>query len=158
MRRHFCPPRPFTSLPLSTNAGGPHARKEETVRNYESVIIIRPGAAAEAELVAIIEKYSAIITNHGGEIAGIDRWGLKKLAYPIKKETQGVYILARYAATPEGILELERLLRIDDRIIKYLTVKLTAAGEPFALTDDDGKAEVAAEDADESDDQDNDDK
>ncbi len=120
------------------------------MRNYESVIIVRPGAAAETELTAVIEKYSAVITNHGGEIAGIDRWGLKKLAYPIKKETQGVYLLARYTATPEDILELERLLRIDDRVIKYLTVKLNGSGEPFALTDDDGES------GDENDNQDND--
>ena len=110
------------------------------MRNYESVIIIRPGDAAEAELTAIIDKYSAVITDRGGEIDGVDRWGLKKLAYPIKKEIQGVYILARFAATPEGVYEMERLLRIDDRILKYLTVKLTGTGEPFSLTDDDEPA------------------
>jgi len=119
------------------------------VRNYESVIIIRPGDAAETELTAITEKYSAVITDHGGEIAGIDRWGLKKLAYPIKKETQGVYILARFAATPEGVKEMERLLRIDDRILKYLTVKLTGTGEPFSLTDED---EATSGDNDDNDD------
>ncbi|MFU8818845.1 MAG: 30S ribosomal protein S6 [Desulfurivibrio sp.] len=120
------------------------------MRNYESVIIIRPGSADETELTAIIEKYSAVITGHEGEIAGIDRWGLKKLAYPIKKETQAVYILARFAATPEGVKEMERLMRIDDRVIKYLTVKLTGTGEPFPLVDEDGPT------TDEKDDEDSD--
>ena len=115
--------------------GGPHARKEETVRNYESVIIVRPGACAEAELTAVIDKYSAVITDHQGEIAGVDRWGLRKLAYPIKKESQGFYLLVRFAGLPDGIKEMERLLRIDDRILKFLTVRLDGDAEPFSLNE-----------------------
>ena len=106
------------------------------MRNYETVLIIRPGQAAESELTAIIDKYSGVITTHGGEIAGADRWGLKKLAYPIKKETQGVYVLLRFSVEPAGLKEMERLLRIDDRILKYLTVKLDDNMAPFVPGDD----------------------
>lgn len=106
------------------------------MRNYESVIIVRPGAAGEAELTAVIDKYSGVISDHQGEIAGVDRWGLKKLAYPISKETQGVYLLFRFTCAPDGIKEMERLLRIDDRILKFLTVKLTGDEEPFTPGDD----------------------
>ena len=101
------------------------------MRNYESVFIVRPSAGAEAELTAIIDKYSGVITTHQGEIAGVDRWGLQKLAYTINKETQGFYLLLRYTMSPDGIKEMERQLRIDDRILKFLTVKLTGDEEPF---------------------------
>ncbi|MDF1614704.1 30S ribosomal protein S6 [Desulfurivibrio dismutans] len=106
------------------------------MRNYESVIIVRPSAGSEAELTGVIDKYSGVITAHEGEIGGIDRWGLKKLAYPISKETQGVYLLFRFTMSPDGVKELERLLRIDDRILKFLTVKLTGAEAPFTPSDD----------------------
>lgn len=124
------------------------------MRNYETILIIRPGQAAEAELTAIIEKYSGVLTAHAGEIAGADRWGLKKLAYSIKKETQGVYILLRYSVEPAGVKEMERLLRIDDRILKYLTVKLDDNLEPFTPTDDEEGA--GDDDGDEADDREDD--
>ncbi|ADH85845.1 30S ribosomal protein S6 [Desulfurivibrio alkaliphilus] len=108
------------------------------MRNYESVIIVRPSAGSEAELTGVIDKYSGVITAHEGEIGGVDRWGLKKLAYPISKETQGVYLLFRYTTSPDGIKELERLLRIDDRILKFLTVKLTGEEAPFTPSEDEG--------------------
>lgn len=94
------------------------------MRKYESVIIVRPGTAAEAELTAIIDKYTAVISEHQGEVASVNRWGLKKLAYLINRESQGFYLLLRYTCSPAGIKEMERLLRIDDRILKFLTVRL----------------------------------
>lgn len=125
------------------------------MRNYESVIIIRPGAAAEAELTTIIDKYSGVITAHEGEITGIDRWGLQKLAYPINKEIQGVYLLFRFAIAPDGIKEMERLLRIDDRILKFLTVKLTGDAEPFTpdLPPETGEEDTVESTGDETDNQ-----
>ncbi|MFH7325055.1 30S ribosomal protein S6 [Desulfurivibrio sp. C05AmB] len=122
------------------------------MRNYETVIIIRPGLAAEAELTAIIDKYSGVINAHQGEIAGADRWGLKKLAYPIKKENQGFYIMLRFTCEPDGIKEMERLLRIDDRILKYLTVKLIDNQEPFSLSDEEGAGPDTDEESEENDD------
>lgn len=118
------------------------------MRNYESVFIVRPSAGAEAELTAIIDKYSGVITTHQGEIAGVDRWGLQKLAYTINKETQGFYLLLRYTMSPEGIKEMERQLRIDDRILKFLTVKLTADEEPFTPGQDENTSDENVQDED----------
>lgn len=111
------------------------------MRHYESIIIVRPGAAGEGELTTIIDKYSGALN---GELAGVDKWGLKKLAYPIKKEQQGFYLLLRFSAAPEGVKEMERLLRIDDRILKYLTVRLTAPGSTPAPAEQEKEAESVA--------------
>jgi len=93
------------------------------VRRYETIFIARPNLG-EDQLTAIMEKASSIITEAEGEVLRVDKWGLKKLAYPIKKEPQGHYVLTEYAAEPRGVAELERIYRLDDRILKYLTVKL----------------------------------
>ncbi|MDA8160735.1 MAG: 30S ribosomal protein S6 [Desulfobacteraceae bacterium] len=92
------------------------------MRRYETICIIRPGAS-EDEVTAIIERSNGIIEAAGGKIDQLDRWGLKKLAYPISKETQGYYVFTEYAGMPEAVNEIERLFRIDDKVLKYLTVK-----------------------------------
>jgi small subunit ribosomal protein S6 len=72
---------------------------------------------------AAIDKFTRIIAAQGGTLVGVDEWGRKKLAYKINNSTRGYYFLADFAGTPETIKELERNYRIDDRIIRYLTVK-----------------------------------
>jgi small subunit ribosomal protein S6 len=99
------------------------------MRRYETIIIVRPGASSEDELNGIIEKFTGIVKEHGGTVAKVDKWGLKKLAYVIKKEQQGSYVLYAYECAPAGVAEMERQLRIDDRVLKYLTVKLDAEEE-----------------------------
>lgn len=92
------------------------------MRRYETIYIIRPGAS-EDDIVAIIERTNGVIEKLGGKIDELDRWGIKKLAYPINKETQGYYVFSEYAGVPEAVSEIERLFRIDDKVLKYLTVK-----------------------------------
>lgn len=99
------------------------------MRRYETIIIVRPGASSEDELNGIIEKFTGIVKEDGGTVAKIDKWGLKKLAYVIKKEQQGSYVYYSYESAPAGVKEMERQLRIDDRVLKYLTVKLDAEEE-----------------------------
>ena len=103
------------------------------MRSYETIIIVRPGASGEDELNAIIDKFTGIIKEQGGSISNVDKWGLRKLAYIIKKEQQGSYVFYAYESAPASVKEMERQLRIDDRILKYLTVKpdtVEAAAEP----------------------------
>lgn len=92
------------------------------MRRYETIVIVRPGAG-EAEFSAVSEKVTGTIQGFGGSIVRTDRWGLKKLAYPIKKETQGDFLYVEYAGLPDGVKEMERLIRIDDRVLKFMTVK-----------------------------------
>lgn len=93
------------------------------MRRYETVYILRP-SLGEAEITNIIENTNKIITDDAGSIITLDRWGMRKFAYLIKKESQGYYILVDYAGTPAAVAELERKFRIDDSVLKYMTVKL----------------------------------
>jgi len=92
------------------------------MRRYETICIIKP-SVGEDEITAIIDKTTGIIEQFDGSIVNLDRWGMKKLAYPIKKEIQGFYVFAEYAGKPEAVAEVERIFKIDDRILKYMTIK-----------------------------------
>lgn len=103
------------------------------MRRYETICITKPNLS-ENDITAVVDRSTAIIEQDGGSILNIDRWGLKKLTYLINKESQGYYVLSEYLGTPQAVNEIERIYRIDDRVMKYLTVKL----------DDDYDPEVAA--------------
>ena len=92
------------------------------MRRYETIYIIRPGAS-EDDITAIIDRTNGVIEKFNGKIDQLDRWGIKKLAYTINKETQGHYVFSDYAGMPEAVKEIERLFRIDDKILRYMTVK-----------------------------------
>ncbi len=93
------------------------------MRRYEQVYILRP-SLSENEISQVIENTNQLILGDDGAIIFQNKWGMKKLAYQIKKETQGYYVLCDFAATPEVVSEIERKFRIDDSVLKYLTVKL----------------------------------
>ena len=93
------------------------------MRRYETIIIIQPGSS-EDEITAVVDKGKEIIESRGGSIVQIDKWGLKRLAYLIRKQQQGYYVYVEYAGTPDAVDEMERVYRIDDRVLKYMTVKL----------------------------------
>ncbi len=92
------------------------------MRRYETICIIRPGAG-EDKIGAIVDKTNDIISQSQGTTIQVDHWGLKKLAYLIQKEQQGYYVYIEYAGKPEAVFEIERIYRIDDQVLKYMTVK-----------------------------------
>lgn len=97
-------------------------------RIYESVVIIN--ATLEDEQVeATISRMQETITTHGGELIDLDKWGRKRLAYPIKKSKSGYYVVFRFSATTDLVATLERNYRLDENIIRYLTIQL----DKFAL-------------------------
>lgn len=93
------------------------------MRHYETTYILRPNLGEE-QFTEIIDRTNAIITNDDGAIICLDRWGMKRLAYEIKKEVQGYYVYLNYAAPGKTVDEIERIFRIDDRVLRYLTIKL----------------------------------
>lgn len=93
------------------------------MRRYETIYILRP-SLGEEEISTIINSTNSIITEEGGTIIDLNRWGMKKLAYLIKKEFQGYYVFCDYAGTPSAVAEIERKFRIDDAVLKYMTVKV----------------------------------
>ena len=99
------------------------------MRRYETISIISPNVG-EDEIKAINQRTAGIIEGDGGTILTVDNWGLKKLAYPIKKQQQGYYIYTEFAAIPAAVSEMERIFKIDDNVLKYMTVKLQEVYDP----------------------------
>ena len=91
------------------------------MNKYESVIIINPSVDEEA-MKALVKKYTDII-NNDGKVESVDELGKKRLAYEIQKNKEGFYTIFNFEAKPELITELERNYRIDDSIIKFITVR-----------------------------------
>ena len=91
------------------------------MNQYESVIIINPSVDEEG-MKAIIQKYTEII-NNDGKVESVNEMGKKRLAYEIMKNTEGFYVVYNFEAKPELIAELERNYRIDDNVMKFITVK-----------------------------------
>ena len=91
------------------------------MNKYESVIIINPSVEEEG-IKALIAKYTDIINNEG-KVESVDEIGKKRLAYEIMKNKEGYYTVFNFEAKPELIAELERNYRIDDSIMKFITIK-----------------------------------
>ena len=91
------------------------------MNKYESVVIINPNLEDEA-VKALITKFSDLI-NTDGKVDTVEELGKKKLAYEIKKNNEGYYVMLKFEANPNLITELERNYRILDEVIKFIVVK-----------------------------------
>jgi small subunit ribosomal protein S6 len=94
------------------------------MRRYETIYILRP-ALTEEQVTTLIENTTNIIQSDNGQIIELDKWGMKKLSYPIKKESLGFYVYCDFAGSPDAVAEMERKFRIDDSVLRYLTVKIS---------------------------------
>ncbi|MBE6458662.1 MAG: 30S ribosomal protein S6 [Alphaproteobacteria bacterium] len=95
---------------------------------YESVLIARQDLGA-SQVSAIVSDLSNVIAKEGGEVVRVDNWGLKNLAYRIKKNRKGHYVLLNISAPANAIAEYERLMRVNEDIIRYMTVKVDEFSE-----------------------------
>ena len=91
------------------------------MNEYESVIIIKPNLD-EGEIEGIVTEITDLI-NQDGEVTKVEKMGIKKLAYEIKKNKEGYYIIFYFEAKADVIFELERNYRINENIIKFITVR-----------------------------------
>ena len=123
------------------------------MRRYETIFILRP-STGEEEINRIIGSTTQIILGDQGTIIELNRWGMKKLAYLIKKEVLGYYVFCDFAGTPEAVAEIERKFRIEDLVLKYMTIKtagsineeeiqqaIVAVSEKATALADDGETE-----------------
>ena len=90
---------------------------------YESVLIARQDLGA-SQVSNLVSEMSDVIANQGGQVVRVDNWGLKNLAYRIKKNRKGHYVLLNVEAPAAAIAEYERLLRVNEDVIRYMTVKV----------------------------------
>ena len=91
------------------------------MNNYETIMIINSNLD-EAATKASIQKFTALI-NANGKVESVEEMGKKKLAYPIKKQAEGYYVLVNFSSNPEFIDELDRVYNITDEVIKHIVVK-----------------------------------
>ena len=91
------------------------------MNKYEVLYILNAKLGDEA-IDAQIEKYKTLVTSSGGEVEKADKWGVKKLAYPIEKKTEGFYVLMNFTAKSELPAEMERQMKISDEVMRYITI------------------------------------
>lgn len=92
------------------------------MRNYENLVIVKPTLTAE-EIQASIKAIEEIITSNGGEIAATDAMGMRKLAYPLNKNERGYFHVIYYSVAPSAISEIERRFRINEDLLRFVTIK-----------------------------------
>ena len=106
---------------------------------YESVIIGRQDLTP-SQFETIIDKFISVIISYKGEIKKKENWGLRNLAYKINKNRKGHYILLNINASSEAVFEYERLMRLDEDIIRFLTIKIKSIDDnpsPFMINKSD---------------------
>lgn len=92
---------------------------------YETVFIVRQDSTpAQVEILA--QDYTKVIRDHSGEVTKTEFCGLRNLAYRIKKNKKGHYVLMNLHASPEGVAEMERLMKLNENILRHLTVRVEA--------------------------------
>jgi len=97
--------------------------EDKQLRDYELVFIISP-EVAEEKTDTIIDNVSQFITAGGGTISDVERWGKRKLAYPIRHFMEGDYVLTRFKLRPALGKELESNLRISEEVLRHLLIKI----------------------------------
>jgi len=102
------------------------------MNQYETVFIMTP-VLSDQQMKETVEKFKGFLTAAGAEIVNEEQWGLKSMAYPIQKKSTGFYALLEFKAEPATVAKLELAYRRDERIIRYLTVKLEKYAAEYAL-------------------------
>lgn len=99
------------------------------MRDYE-VVYIFDSQLTDEQVGERIERYHELLTRDGGEVTAIDHWGRRPLAYPIAKRPNGNYVVAQFQTAQEALPEFERILKLDEGLLRYLVV--LHEGEPTA--------------------------
>ena len=97
--------------------------EDNGLRDYELVLITSPELADEV-LEATVDSVSKFVTESGGAVSDVERWGKRKLAYPLKHFMEGNYVLARFKMNPASGKQLEANLRISENVLRHLLIRL----------------------------------
>jgi small subunit ribosomal protein S6 len=95
---------------------------------YEHVFISRQDLS-NAQAEGLVEHFSTVLADNGGKVVESEYWGVKTMAYKINKNRKGHYALLKSDAPPAAVLEMERLMRLHDDVMRVLTIKVDAHGE-----------------------------
>ena len=102
------------------------------MRKYETIFILQP-ELSEDDIKSVTTKAQDVISSYNGECFRMDDWGVRKLAYSIKKSARGRYYYLRFDGNSALIAELERRLRLDDKVLRYQSVNITDLPERAAV-------------------------
>jgi small subunit ribosomal protein S6 len=106
-------------------------RRIINMRKYETIFILQP-ELSEDDIKSVTTKAQDVISSYKGECFRMDDWGIRKLAYPIKKSARGRYYYLRFDGNSALIAELERRLRLDEKVLRYQSVNITDLPERSA--------------------------
>ena len=101
------------------------------MNQYETVVILTP-VLSDEQMKETVAKFKKLLADNGAEILNEEAWGLKKMAYAIQKKSTGFYCLLEFKAEPSVIDRLETGYRRDERVIRYMTVKLDKHAVAYA--------------------------
>jgi small subunit ribosomal protein S6 len=114
----------------------------ERIRDYECCALYRPDVEGE-ELDAAVQGVRDLITSRGGEVLRVDRWNKRLLAYPIKRYTDGFYVIYRFMGRPDVLPDLQYQLRYSDAVLRYLVLDYTEKERKRRKRLGHGKAQAA---------------
>ena len=92
------------------------------VRSYEALYIVHPGLQDE-EITPITEKYKQVVESQGGEVQEVSRWETRRLAYDIKGQREGIYVLMTFTGEPAAEAELDRVFKIGEDVLRHIIVR-----------------------------------
>ena len=101
------------------------------MNQYETVFILTP-VLSDEQAKETVAKFTSLLEKKGAEIVNVENWGLKKMAYAIDKKSTGFYNLVEFKAEPEVIASLETGFRRDEKVIRFMTVKLDKYAAQYA--------------------------
>ncbi|MBP6231253.1 MAG: 30S ribosomal protein S6 [Paludibacteraceae bacterium] len=101
------------------------------MNHYEAVFILTP-VLSDVQMKEAVEKFKSLLEQEGAEIVNVEHWGLRKLAYPIQKKSTGFYSLIEFNAESPIVDKLELQLRRDERVIRFLTLKMEKYAVEYA--------------------------
>jgi small subunit ribosomal protein S6 len=90
--------------------------------DYETLTVLHPDLG-EAGAKEVVQKVRATLEAGRAEIKKVDEWGMRELAYPIRKQRRGIYALVEYKSEPQAVAELERQLKLNDQVLRFITVR-----------------------------------
>jgi len=91
------------------------------MRRYETIYILRPDLPEE-EIESLSQRFTKVITDHGGKVLNEDRWGVRTLAYIVKKQRKGYYVLLDFVAESDALAELERTFKMIENVIRFFSM------------------------------------
>lgn len=130
-------------LPSAFLAGEQIQNNQIIMNQYETVFILTP-VLSEQQMKEAVKDYEKFIKTEGAKMVSKEDWGLRKLAYPIQKKSNGFYTLFEFQAEPSFVANLELKFKRDERVIRFLTVKMDKFHVEYAEKRRNKKKEVKA--------------